>query len=96
MIEAEAAKLGHSITRDSLRVKFSRYKKAGYVRPAMDPFMPKLSQGAYWVTESGKLFFGLTKRESSSQKQTTTALPTPSLSWDQKALNINPTVRAVR
>lgn len=85
MIDDAAAKLGHSITRDSLRVKMARYIKSGYVRPAVDPVRSKRVRGAFWVTEKGKEFFGLKDRP---KKQKTTMLPTSSSQWSDKALKI--------
>lgn len=96
MIDEAVASLNHSITRESLRVKMARYIKSGYVRPAMDPVQNKRVRGAFWLTEAGKLFFNLESQNKGNQKQKTTVLQTPPSKWGQKALNIHPTVRAVR
>lgn len=93
MIESAAAKLNHSIARDSLRVKMARYIKSGYVRPAMNPALSKRVRGAFWLTEDGKIFFGLKRRP---KKQKTAVLPTPPSPWSQKALKIKQAAHTAR
>lgn len=90
MIEAEAARLKHSITRESLRVKFARYKKAGYVRPYVDNTRVKQAQGAFWLTYDGYIFFGLKARQASYPKPKTAMLPTSPSKWGHLASKINP------
>ena len=89
MIESVVQEHNHSISRDSLRVKMVRYIKSGYVRPAVDPKTKKRVRGAFWLTEDGKLFFGLKTRPLKGLKETA-VLPTPPSPWSQKALNIKP------
>jgi len=88
MIEREIGERNHSMTRESLRVKMVRYIKSGYMRPAIDPRSKKRIRGAFWLTEKGKLFFGLTERSKQPQEQKTAVLPTPPSKWGQKALEI--------
>ena len=93
MIDDAAARLNHSISRDSLRVKMARYIKSGYVRPAVDPTLGKRVRGAFWLTERGKVFFTIKERH--IEKPKTTVLLTPPSKWGQKALDIHQTVPAV-
>lgn len=86
MIEDAAKTFNQSITRESLRVKFSRYKKAGYVRTAKDPLSPKRYQGGFWLTESGQIFFGLKER---SERKKAAVLPTPPSKWSRKLQEIH-------
>jgi len=96
MIEGAAKELNYSITRNSLRVKFARYKKSGYVRPAINPRSPIRSQGQFWLTESGKVFFGLSERAELKEQKKTAALPTPLSKWGQKALEIQQAAATAR
>lgn len=96
ILERVIEERNHSISRDSLRVKMVRYIKSGYVRPAIDPRSKKRIRGAFWLTEEGKLFFGLTERSKQPQEQKTAVLPTPPSKWGQKALNINQAVATAR
>lgn len=96
MIESVVEDRNHSISRDSLRVKMVRYIKSGYVRPAIDPRSKKRIRGAFWLTEQGKLFFGLTERPKQPQEQKTAVLPTPPSRWAQKARSINPAASTAR
>ena len=77
---------GYSISRDALRVKMARYVKTGYVKPVTDPMTKKRVRGAFWLTQSGRLFFNLESR----RKQKTTMLPTSSSPWDLKFPKIDP------
>lgn len=89
MIEREIQNRNYSITRESLRVKMARYVKSGYARPVIDRQLKKRIRGAFWLTEKGKLFFGLTERTTHKPVQKTAVLPTPPSKWGIKALNIN-------
>jgi len=89
MIDQAAADVGHSITREALRVKMARYVKSGFVRPVVDPMLDKRVRGAFWITEHGKKFFNLTDAAGVSEKPKTAMLPTSPSKWGQKALNIH-------
>jgi len=87
MIESACANAGHSITREALHVKMARYKKSGYIKPALKD--KKRVRGEFWLTNAGKLFFNLESRNKGNQKPKTAMLPTSPSKWGQKARNIH-------
>ena len=86
MLIGLAEKHGLVISRASLIVKMARYKKSGIMKPAR-------KRGTFFITEKGKLFFGLTERP---KQKKTAVLPTPPSKWGQKARKINQAAATAR
>ena len=87
-IQEVATSQGLKIARESLRVKFARYKSSGYIRSGN-------KRGTFWVTNKGLEFFGLKLRTKPNHEPKTAVPQTPPSRWSQKALKITETASTV-